>query len=57
MQPSPVDPEMAKHLHQLVTGYRASQVVGAIAPFRIADQLAGGPLALDALAVRLGPAH
>lgn len=57
MDPSSVDLEMAKHLHQLVTGYRASQVVSAIARFRIADQLADGPLALDALAVRLDIAH
>ncbi len=48
---------MAKLLHQLVTGYRASQVVSAVARFRIADRLADGPLTLDDLAVRLDIAH
>ncbi len=48
---------MATRLHQLVTGYRASQVVSAVARFRIADRLASGPLTLDHLAVSLDIAH
>ncbi len=48
---------MATRLHQLVTGYRASQVVSTVARFRIADRLASGPLTLDHLAVSLDIAH
>ncbi len=48
---------MAKQLHQLVTGYRVSQIVSAIARFGIADRLADGPVGLDQLAVRLDIAH
>ncbi|HEV2070384.1 MAG TPA: methyltransferase dimerization domain-containing protein, partial [Acidimicrobiales bacterium] len=55
--PSTGDPEMAKQLHQLVTGYRVSQVVSAIARFGIADRLADGPVGLDQLAVRLDIVH
>lgn len=42
--PSSLDLEMATRLHQLVTGYRASQVVSTVARFRIADRLASGPV-------------
>lgn len=52
-----VDLEAAKHLHQIVTGYRASQVVAAVARFRIADRLADGPVDLHHLAVGLDIAH
>ena len=55
--PPSVDLETAKRLHQLVTGYRASQVVSTVARFRIADRLASGPLTLDHLAVSLDIAH
>ena len=54
---SSLDLEMATRLHQLVTGYRASQVVSTVARFRIADRLASGPLTLDHLAVSLDIDH
>ena len=57
MSPPTVDLEMAKLLHQVVTGYRASQVVSTVARFRIADRLASEPMSLDHLAVSLDIAH
>ena len=55
--PPTLDLEMATRLHQLVIGYRASQVVSTVARFRIADRLVSGPLTLDHLAVSLDIAH
>ena len=55
--PPSLDLEMETRLHQLVTGYRASQVVSTVARFRIADRLASGPVILDHLAVSLDIAH
>lgn len=55
--PGGVGQEAVRRLAEVVTGYRASQVVGAVARFRIADRLANGPLTIDQLAVRLDIPH
>ena len=52
--PQPHAPELVNRMSGLILGYQASAVVGTMARLRIADQLAGGPLAADEVARRTG---
>jgi hypothetical protein len=45
---------LAEQMSRMITGYWASQVVGALAGLAIPDRLANGPLAADALAPTIG---
>jgi predicted O-methyltransferase YrrM len=53
-EPTGLFPDARSRVVDLVWGYISSQVVGAIASFGIADELAGGPLSASELAKRVG---
>src|SRR5688572_8206696 len=54
MEATAIDPRAALQVAEYLSGAWKSQAIHAAASLGVADQLAGGPLALDELAARLG---